>query len=154
MPIGGFRYSIEPRKAVVGEKVTFIAEEFNTSLYGYEVTYEVLPTPISSRLTWNLRIKAERNPISLPAAGYSGPKVVFDSLRAGFYRVEFDSASDFRHPLGDSATFEVGIAPMGIRSGNRNGDPGREAGNGMFFRWRQDDRRLDGRLDKRPPETR
>gem|GEM_PF-5544382 len=45
--IRDFYYILSPREADSGQSVTFEAREYNGCLYGYDVTYELLPTPIS-----------------------------------------------------------------------------------------------------------
>lgn len=111
---GDFYYTLTPRQAVVGQSVTFQAFEFNLCLYGYDVTYELLPTPISSKRVMYINIVAKRKPKCATAAGYSGPHVVFDNLEAGGYRLKFDSTSDFKRDLGDTGYFEISPPSMTI----------------------------------------
>lgn len=152
-PVGDFHYILSPREADIGQSVTFEAREFDMHQCDYDVTYELLPTPISSKRTWDVNMIAKRRPHCRALSGYSGPKVLFDSLPWGVYRLQFDSASDFRKDLGDSNSFEILQPSASIaekRRGNLNRDPGRAAGNGTFFRWREKERRMDGRLEGPP----
>lgn len=155
--MGDFHYILSRRVAEVGQTVIFEAREYNICLYGYDVTYELLPTPISSKRTFDIKIVAKRKPECATLAGYSGPKVVFDSLSWGVYRLQFDSSSDFRKDLGDTNSFEI-LHPSanipGTRQGSLNRDPGGAALNGTVLRWREKDRRVDGRLEIRLPWTR
>lgn len=133
-----FYYTLTPRQAVVGQSVTFQAFEFNLCLYGYDVTYELLPTPISSKLTTLINMVAKRKPACATAAGYSGPLVVFDNLQAGAYRLKFDSTSDFKRDLGDTGYFEI-VHPSMALSKNI---PRTKSGNKMKSLGK---RRIDGR---------
>ncbi|MEO7427017.1 MAG: hypothetical protein ABI036_17650 [Fibrobacteria bacterium] len=120
-PVGDFHYVLNPRSAAVGQPVTFEAFRFEMCLYSYDVSYALSPTPISSKLTWWIDIKAKVRPQCATAAGYSGPRIVFDSLKAGAYIVRFDSTSDFREDLGDTSRFEI-MPPSALR-----GVPGKAA---------------------------
>src|SRR5690606_16761335 len=151
-----FYYILSPREADSGQSVTFEAREYNGCLYRYDVTYELPPTPISSKRTWDVNMIAKRRPECLTLTGYSGPKDVFDSLPWGVYRLLFDSSSDFRRDLGDTNSFEI-LQPSASIAGKERGgpsrDPGREAVNRTFFRWLEKERRVDGRLEPRPPSA-
>lgn len=119
MPVpGDFYYKLAPREALIGQPVGFQAFEFNMCLYDYDVTYESLPTPISSKRTTILSMKAKRKPECAAAAGYSGPRLVFENLPAGAYILQFDSTSDFKRDLGDTNRFEV-LPPASIADRNR-----------------------------------
>ncbi len=104
---GEFFYKLSPREARVGQPVTFEAFEFNMCLYSYDVSYELLPTPISSKKTMIININAKRKPSCATAAGYSGPKINFENLGIGVYLLKFDSTSDFKKDLGDTNQFEI-----------------------------------------------
>src|SRR6187549_155067 len=83
--VGTFYYELNPREAKLGQQVIFKTYEFNMCLYDYDVTYELLPTPISSKKTTIISMLAKLKPKCATLAGYSGPTVVFDSLEAGTY---------------------------------------------------------------------
>jgi hypothetical protein len=154
--VGDFHYILSHRVAEVGQTVVFEAREFDIQQCDYDVTYELLPTPISSKRTFDVNMIAKRRPECRTLSGYSGPKVVFDSLSWGVYRLQFDSSSDFRKDLGDTNSFEI-LYPSanipGTRHGSLNRDPGGAALNGTLLRWREKDRRVDGRLEIRLPRT-
>lgn len=106
-PIGDFYYTLTPKVATSGQRVTFEAFEYNACLYSYDVSYELLPTPISSKRTTLINIKAIQGPNCATLMGYSGPKIEFENFQIGLYKIQFDSTSDFKKDLGDSSYFEV-----------------------------------------------
>jgi hypothetical protein len=139
---GTFYYQLTPRQATVGQPITFECFVFNMCLYFYEVTYELLPTPISSKKTTIINMNAKIKPQCATAAGYSGPKIVFENLEVGAYILQFDSTSDFKKDLGDSNKFEI-IPPSSLvsktKSEKKIGDP-----------WiRLETTRIDGKEIKR-----
>lgn len=136
---GSFYYTLSPREAKVGQPVTFQVFEFNLCLYGYDVTYELLPTPISSKKTSIINMVAKRKPACATAAGYSGPLVVFENLQAGVYRLQFDSTSDFKKDLGDTNHFEIATPSMSISKNQPRTLPGSLM---KLF----EKRRIDGRV--------
>lgn len=81
--VGDFYYRINPKEAAPGQSVTFEVFEFNMCLYDYDVTYEWVPTPISSKWTTIISLKADRKPKCALASGYSGPKVRLEDLEVG-----------------------------------------------------------------------
>ncbi|MDB5105403.1 MAG: hypothetical protein JWP91_3092 [Fibrobacteres bacterium] len=118
---GSFYYTLAPREAKGGEPVTFQVFEFNMCMYRYDVTYTLLPTQISSKKTMIVNMVAVRRPECALAAGYSGPRVVFENLEAGAYVLQFDSTSEFRVELGDTNRFEI-KAPLGVLSKMKPGN--------------------------------
>jgi hypothetical protein len=110
---GSFYYTLTPRQAKPGQAVTFEALEFNMCLYIFDVTYELLLTPISSKKTIIINMNAKRRPQCALAAGYSGPKIVFENLGVGAYILQFDSTSEFKKDLGDTNKFEI-IPPSSL----------------------------------------
>jgi hypothetical protein len=135
---GSFYYSLTPREAKVGQTVTFEVFEFNMCLYFYDVTYELQPTPISSKRTMIVNMVAKRKPSCATAAGYSGPKVFFENLDVGAYVLKFDSTSDFKKDLGDTNKFEITPPSMSAskkKFGGKSANHWKKLGN----------RRIDGK---------
>jgi hypothetical protein len=98
--VGDFYYVISPRKALVGQQVRFEANVFSGCQRYYTTTYSIEPTPISSRPTFILRLKSTTGEGCGPALGYSGPIVIFENLKVGVYKIQFDSTSEFKKELG------------------------------------------------------
>lgn len=138
---GSLYYKLTPREANIGQPVTFEGFEFNMCLYFYDVTYELLPTPISSKKTMIINMNAKRRPQCATAAGYSGPKIIFENMEVGTYILQFDSTSDFKRDLGDTNKFEITPPSMLVfknKSENKLENP-----------WtRLETRRIDGKEKK------
>lgn len=112
---GDFYYTLSPRQATLGQTVTFEAFTFGMCLYSYNVTYTLLPTPISSKLTRIVNLVAKVAPFCATATGYSGPKATFKDLGVGVYILQFDSTSDYKATLGDTNRFEIVAPSMGLK---------------------------------------
>jgi hypothetical protein len=135
---GSFYYTLSPREVKSGQPVTFEVFEFNMCLYSYDVTYELQPTPISSKKTMIINMVAKRRPSCATAAGYSGPKIIFENLDVGAYVLKFDSISDFKKDLGDTNKFEI-TPPSMVASKNKSG-------NKLANQWKSiGKRRIDGK---------
>lgn len=105
--MGDFYYVIFPRQATVGQQVKFEAKEFSGCQKVFTTTYTMEPTPISSKLTFLLRLRSTKGEGCGLTFGYSGPIAIFENLKPGIYKIQFDSLSEFKRDLGDTNSFEV-----------------------------------------------
>jgi hypothetical protein len=121
--------------------VTLTCREYGNSIKSYQVTWVLEPTPISSKRTYVIRLKATANPIGLPMVGVSELKAEFTDLQVGAYRIHFDADSDFQADLGDGADFEV-AASLRVRGAGPAGalKPPAPAERSLA-RWRIDGRK-------------
>lgn len=144
--IGSFHYKLEPREAKVGQAVTFEGFEFNICLYDYDLTYELLPTPISSKKTTIINMIAKRRPKCATLVGYSGPKATFENLDAGVYVLHFDSTSDFQKDLGDTNRFEISPPSTRVSGYGSSRGSGDKSGYGYGTQWKwMEKRTINGR---------
>jgi len=137
-----FYYNLSPKSVEPGQPVTFECIKMGTTIYGYTTTWVVEPTPVNLKTTHIIRVTSKRDAAGLPMLGTSGPKLIFELSEPAVYRIEWDSTSDFKEDLGDTAVFEV-LGPVGILNKEHRNVTNKTWN--FWSKFRQ--RRVDGKLN-------
>lgn len=100
---------VHPQTASRGEPVFITATFLGSGCSDYQLSWKVEPSPISSILTWYLRLKITATPsgICLPVQTSMQELDTLEGLNPGRYIVRFDTTGDVHYDLRDSVLFTI-----------------------------------------------
>jgi len=140
-PLGELRVNFVPssRRIEPGDSIWFEAGRFDMGLRIWSSAYTIRKTslakPDSFLVLIHSRLASENGPA---VAGYDGPEFFITAKDPGVYVLRFDSTSEFRADMADSASFTAepssGIHSSSLRTGRREAGRAYRLNGGRIFR--------------------